>query len=107
MAEEERTIEVEVVYALPSRQTLLTVQLPGGATVEDAIRRSGILERHPEIDLSRNQVGIFGHARKLDTPLRDHDRVEIYRPITCDPKAVRRERAARAGRRKSAKSGKA
>ncbi len=107
MAEEEHGIEVEVVYALPTQQTLLTVKLPAGATVEEAIRRSGILERHPEIDLSHNQVGIFGHARKLDTPLRNHDRVEIYRPITCDPKAVRRERAAKAGRRKSAKPGQA
>ncbi len=100
MAEERAgTIEVEVVYALPGQQTLLTVRLPEGATVEEAIRRSGILERHPEIDLACNKVGIFGHARTLDTPLRDRDRVEIYRPITCDPKEVRRQRAAQARRK--------
>ena len=51
-------IEVEVAYALPEAQTVLIVSVPAGASVEQAIRRSGILERFPEIDLSSNPVGI-------------------------------------------------
>jgi len=86
-------INVEVVYALPEQQPLLTVQLAEGATVEDAIRASGVLDAHPEIDLARNKVGIFSKLVKLDESVRDRDRVEIYRPLIADPKEVRRKRA--------------
>lgn len=86
-------IHVEVVYALPDRQPLLKVELPEGSTVDAAIRASGVLEAFPEIDLARNKVGIFGKLAKLDEPVRDKDRVEIYRPLIADPKEVRRKRA--------------
>lgn len=86
-------ILVEVAYGRPDQQVIIPVRLPPGATVEDAIRRSGILERFPEIDLSRNKVGIWSKLTKLDTPLREKDRVEIYRPLIADPKEVRRKRA--------------
>ncbi|HGG59681.1 MAG TPA: RnfH family protein [Gammaproteobacteria bacterium] len=86
-------MKVEVAYASPEEQVLLETEVPEGATIEDAIRESGILEWFPEISLETNKVGIFGHAESLDTPLRERDRVEIYRPITCDPKEVRRQRA--------------
>jgi putative ubiquitin-RnfH superfamily antitoxin RatB of RatAB toxin-antitoxin module len=87
------TTNVEVVYALPARQALLRVRLAEGATVEDAIRASGVLEAFPEIDLARNKVGIFSKLVKLDEKVRDRDRVEIYRPLIADPKEVRRKRA--------------
>jgi len=86
-------INVEVIYALPAQQPLLRVQLPEGATVGDAIRASGVLEAHPEIDLAKNKVGIFSKLVKLDEKVRDRDRVEIYRPLIADPKEVRRKRA--------------
>jgi hypothetical protein len=86
-------MNVEVVYALPHQQPLLRVQLAEGATVEDAIRASGLLDAFPEIDLSRNKVGIFSKLVKLDEKVRDRDRVEIYRPLIADPKEVRRKRA--------------
>jgi hypothetical protein len=86
-------ISVEVIYALPMQQPLLHVQLAEGATVEDAIRASGVLDAHPEIDLAKNKVGIFSKLVKLDDPVRDRDRVEIYRPLIADPKEVRRKRA--------------
>lgn len=91
MADE--TILVEVAYARRDQQVLIPVRLPPGATVEEAIRRSGVLERFPEIDLARNKVGIWSKLTKLDTPVRDRDRVEIYRPLIADPKEVRRKRA--------------
>ncbi len=86
-------ITVEVVYALPAQQPLLHVQLAAGATVEDAIRASGVLDAFPEIDLAKNKVGIFSKLVKLDETVRDRDRVEIYRPLIADPKEVRRKRA--------------
>lgn len=86
-------LTVEVVYALPHQQPLLRVKLIEGATVEDAIRASGVLDAFPEIDLAKNKVGIFSKLVKLDEKVRDRDRVEIYRPLIADPKEVRRKRA--------------
>ncbi len=86
-------IQVEITYALPHEQVLLTRKLASGATAEHAIRESGLLDKYPEIDLSKNKVGIFGKLAKLDTVLRDKDRVEIYRPLIADPKEVRKKRA--------------
>ncbi|MCG5514852.1 MULTISPECIES: RnfH family protein [Ectothiorhodospira] len=88
-------LRVEVAYARPEKQVVLEVSLPKEATVEEAIRESGILEQCPEIDLSSNKVGVYGKLAKLNAPLRDRDRVEIYRPLIADPKAVRKQRAAK------------
>jgi putative ubiquitin-RnfH superfamily antitoxin RatB of RatAB toxin-antitoxin module len=87
-------IPVEVAYALPEQQLLLKISVPEGTTAEEAVRASGILEKHPEIDLAQNKIGIFGKLTKLDAVLRENDRVEIYRPLIADPKGVRRQRAA-------------
>jgi hypothetical protein len=86
-------IKVEVIYALPREQILLNVQVPQGCTVEEAIKISGILEKYTDINLSTNKVGIFSKLSKLDAVVRDHDRIEIYRPLIADPKEVRRKRA--------------
>ena len=85
---------IEVVYALPTKQHLASLQLPAGSTVRQAIEASGLLQKYPEIDLAKNKVGIFAKLSKLDATLRDHDRVEIYRPLLADPKEVRKQRAA-------------
>ncbi|MDJ0740529.1 MAG: RnfH family protein [Gammaproteobacteria bacterium] len=87
-------ITVEVVFAKPGEQVLEQLRVPADATVEAAIRRSGILERFPEIDLGANKVGIFGKATKLGEGLHDGDRIEIYRPLIADPKEARKKRAA-------------
>ena len=88
------SIRVEVVYALPQRQELVTLDLPSGATVREAVEASGLLDRHPEIDLDGgNKLGVFAKLVKADAALRDRDRVEIYRPLIADPKAVRKKRA--------------
>lgn len=87
-------INVEVSYALPQRQELIRVTVPEGATVRDAIEASGILAKYPEIELDKtNKVGVYAKLTRPDTPLRDRDRVEIYRPLIADPKAVRKKRA--------------
>lgn len=87
-------LEFEVAYARPDVQSILRVTGPEGMTAEQAIRRSGILERFPEIDLDTADVGIFGKLAAKDTELRFGDRVEIYRPLIADPKEARRRRAA-------------
>jgi len=87
-------IEIEVAYALPERQDVVSVRLPGPVTVAQAIEASGLLQRYADIDLAKNKVGVFGKLVKLDTLLREHDRVEIYRPLIADPKEVRKQRAA-------------
>lgn len=87
-------ITVEVAYALSQKQFLKEVQLDAGATVQDAIEASGVLDKFGDIDLKTNRVGIFSKPAKLDTALREQDRVEIYRPLIADPKEVRRQRAA-------------
>ena len=86
-------MEVEVVYALPQGEDAVKVRLPPGATAAEAVRASGILSRHPEIDLARNKLGVYGAAVEPAARLADGDRVEIYRPLALDPKEARRRRA--------------
>jgi len=88
-------LKIEVVYALPDRQEVIRLQLASGSTVQQAIEQSGLLARYPEIDLIlKNKLGIFAKLVKLDTLLRDRDRIEIYRPLLADPKEVRKQRVA-------------
>ncbi|ECQ7266458.1 RnfH family protein [Salmonella enterica subsp. enterica serovar Montevideo] len=84
---------VEVAYALPEKQYLQRVTLEEGATVEEAIRASGLLELRTDIDLAKNKVGIYSRPVKLTDTVQDGDRVEIYRPLIADPKTLRRQRA--------------
>lgn len=88
-------MKVDVIYALPHDQHRISVDLEPGATVEDAIHQSRILEQFPEIDLDRNKVGIFAKLVPLGQPLREGDRVEIYRPLQRkrDARAVEEKRA--------------
>ena len=87
-------LSIEVVYALPQKQEMFTVKLPEGATVREAVEACGVLQRYPEIDLTKNKLGVFAKLIKPDAPLRNRDRVEIYRPLIADPKQVRKQRAA-------------
>ena len=88
------SINVVVCYALRDRQEIVQLRLPEGSTVQRAVEASGLLQKHPEIDLAKgNKLGVFAKLVKADTVLRDKDRVEIYRPLIADPKEVRRKRA--------------
>ena len=84
---------VEVVYALPGRQVVVSVEAESGATLREVIERSGILQRCPEIDLTRHLIGTFGRLRNLAEPVGLAERIEIYRPLPADPKEMRRRRA--------------
>ncbi len=91
---EPATIEVELAYAEPQRQFLRRFELPAGATLADAIAASGI-EQAFGIDAAALATGLWSKPAPRETPLRDGDRVELYRPLRADPKESRRRRAER------------
>jgi putative ubiquitin-RnfH superfamily antitoxin RatB of RatAB toxin-antitoxin module len=88
------TVNVQVVYALPDQQDIVSLELPSGVTLKQAIEASGLLQKYADIDAGNVRSGIYARQMKPDTVLRDLDRVEIYRPLIADPKEVRRRRAA-------------
>ncbi len=87
------TVAATVVYARPGQAHLFEIRVPAGATVEQAIRASGILQAVPELSGQPLDVGIFGRSCGLTDIVGEGDRIEIYRPLAVDPKAARRERA--------------
>lgn len=87
-------INVEVAYARPDRQVIINIEVEAGCSIEDAIKKSGVLNQFQEIDLDKNKVGLFGKLSKKTTELKTGDRIEIYRPLIADPKEVRRKREA-------------
>ena len=89
------TIEVELVYALAREQVTQTLRVPAGTRTGEAIKRSGVLVRHPEIATHALKIGIFGRRVAPTALLREYDRIEIYRPLIADPKQARRMRARR------------
>lgn len=86
-------IAVEVVCATPQRQLLRRVSLPAGSTVIQAVEQSGLLQEMPEVAFDPSRLGTFSRRVTADDLLQDGDRVEIYRPLTLDPKDARRRRA--------------
>jgi uncharacterized protein len=86
-------LRIEVVYSpAPRIVDQVELRLPPGATVERALRESGVLERHELPAIEQLSVGVWGKPRSLGDVLRDRDRVEIYRPLLVDPKEARRQR---------------
>jgi putative ubiquitin-RnfH superfamily antitoxin RatB of RatAB toxin-antitoxin module len=91
------TISIEVVYAAESEQVLVPIALRCGATVQDALDVSGLVARFPGHQLNESPCGIWGEVVERSQPLREGDRVEVYRPLHMDPREARR-RLAEAGR---------
>jgi putative ubiquitin-RnfH superfamily antitoxin RatB of RatAB toxin-antitoxin module len=83
-------MQIGVAYSESGQQVWLNIEVPDDSTVQDAIEKSGILKMFPHIDLATQKVGVFGRLVKPDATLHAGDRVEIYRPITCDPTTVPR-----------------
>lgn len=91
--QDDNLCHIEVTYPLPDEQRIFKVVVKNDMSVEAIIRQSGILQAYPEIDLAVNKIGIFSRTVKLDASVHDGDRIEIYRPLTADPKEIRRRRA--------------
>lgn len=86
-------IDVEVVVSPAAGQVQqIGLRLPAGSSVRDALRQSGLCPQAATGDASTMKVGVWGQLKPLDHPLRDHDRVEVYRPLLIDPKEARRRR---------------
>ncbi|AKH70782.1 hypothetical protein IMCC21906_03143 [Spongiibacter sp. IMCC21906] len=92
-----KTLHVEVAYALPDRQRIVALELNEACTVRDAARRAGLQNQFPELDIESADLGVFGKVvtKPEQQLVEDGDRVEIYRPLIADPKEVRKQRAAR------------
>ncbi len=87
------SIRVEVVFAMPMRQKLVSLEVAAGTTLAEAITQSGITEMFEDFEFDPDRVGIFGHKAKPGQILHNGDRVEVYRPLIADPKEERRKRA--------------
>ena len=89
-------INIEIVFALPTKATTLNIEVFQGTTAEQAVIQSGIIKKCPEIDATALTLGVWNRTVKLNHELKDGDRVEIYRPVIADPKDARRKRAEKA-----------
>ena len=88
-------IDIEVVYALPSKQRLISLQVEEGTTAREAVLQAGLAEEFPDLRLTDCPLGVFGQVRSDAYCLKAGDRVELYRPLMRDPRDVRRQLAAR------------
>jgi len=79
-------LNISVCYALPQEQYLESLDVSEGTTVQEAIEASKVLILFPEIDMTVSKTGVFAKLVKLDTPLREADRVEIYRSLPRKPR---------------------
>ncbi|GAB0109673.1 RnfH family protein [Pseudoalteromonas distincta] len=89
-------INIEVVFALPTTATSLSIEVPQGTTAEQGVIQSGIIEKCPEIDPTALTLGVWNRTVKANYELKEGDRIEIYRPLIADPKDARRKRAEKA-----------
>lgn len=90
-------MRVEVAYAEPEKQKILTFEVEEGCTVREAVRRSNITTFFPHVDVENIKVGIFGKAVRHpeEQILKEGERVELYRELKFDPKQARANRAAK------------
>jgi putative ubiquitin-RnfH superfamily antitoxin RatB of RatAB toxin-antitoxin module len=91
-------IRIEIVYAEPQRRVVRSLSVAQGAVIADAL---GLVAADPDflgIDLLGSAVGIFGKVAHRDQPLKDGDRIEVYRPLAEEPKLARRNRVSKSGR---------
>ena len=93
-------LRLTVVYSSAPREVLeWALDMPAGATVLDALKASRFGVEFPDLQLSAQTIGVWGHKAQPDDLLKDGDRVEVYRPLRVDPKVARRERFRNQGTR--------
>ena len=83
-------MQVEVVYLSKEKQIHLQLEVAPGSTLHQVLKQSGILVQCPELDIRYLSVGVFSKPKQLSDVVMPEDRIEIYRPLECDPKAMRR-----------------
>jgi putative ubiquitin-RnfH superfamily antitoxin RatB of RatAB toxin-antitoxin module len=87
-------LNIEVCYASDDLQFLQALQVPAGTTIAAALALSDLPARLPQLDVQSAPIGLYGKKKSADTVLREHDRIEVYRPLIADPKQARRRRKA-------------
>ncbi len=97
-----KLISIEVVYAAIDRQALLSISVPVGTSVRQALMAGDVASRFAELDVAHCPVGIFGKVVDGGRVLEGGDRIEIYRPLLADPMEIRRLRAAKAAKARQA-----
>jgi putative ubiquitin-RnfH superfamily antitoxin RatB of RatAB toxin-antitoxin module len=95
------SVRVEIAYAEPHRAIVKIFLLAAGSRVADALQLAARDPDFAALHPVTAAVGIFGRVVRPDHPLKDGDRVEIYRPLAADPKAARRARAQQARKQSS------
>ncbi|RFF29237.1 RnfH family protein [Wenzhouxiangella sediminis] len=93
-------IAIEVAAALPGRQVVVPLEVPRGTTLAQAVVLADLPAKLPGLEVDENRLGVFGTRRRPDEAVAEGDRVEVYRPLTADPKEVRRQLAELARARK-------
>ena len=86
-------MQIEVVFALATRQVLQEVTVCEGATVADVIAVSGIARQFADHDMDALQAGVWGQPVDRARFVRDGDRIELFRPLEMDPREARRLKA--------------
>ena len=95
-------LQVEVAYAEPDRQLVLAVSLPADATLGEAVTAAlpTLQAAFPAVDFTLLAVGVWGEPANRERLVQAGDRVELYRPLTADPKLARRTRVDQAAKRR-------
>ena len=96
MSHDQEIFNVDVVYALPQQQKIISVKVTSGTTAIEVLKQSNMLMYFPEIDLESVKLGVFSNLVKHDRVMEKGERLEVYRPLIADPKDVRRRRAEKA-----------
>lgn len=87
-------INIEVACATKARQMVISLRVPDGTRLAEAVALSGITDEFPDLDITASKMGIYGQVESKDRILADGDRVEIYRPLLISPRQARLNRAA-------------
>jgi uncharacterized protein len=95
-------ISVEVAYAEPQRAIVKAFRLASPATVAEALAAAAADPDFAGIDIAGSAAGVFGSLARPEQPLKEGDRVEIYRALAVDPKTARRARVKEARRTRRA-----
>lgn len=87
-------IKIEVACATAVKQKVISLQVPEGTELAEAVALSGIADEFPDLNVGSSKMGIYGQVEPPDRVLADGDRVEIYRPLLISPRQARLNRAA-------------
>lgn len=87
-----KPITISIANLTPEGQWKKTLSVTLGGTIHQALNQANFFEQFPELTVHNIELGIFGIKKQLSDVLKPNDRIEIYRPLICDPKKARIKR---------------